>query len=295
MVATAAAPAAHPNMEPSMTSTTPDSVDVESSYLLPDDASDRLDRDGFVRLQGVLSPATIAHFEPAVTKAVLDLNTNRRPLEERDTYDRAFLQVTNLWQQADAARELVGSPRVAEVAARLLGVPAVRLYHDQALYKEPGGGITPWHADQYYWPLSSDRVITVWIPLQETPLDMGALEFARGSHRVEFGRDLPISDESERLLQEELTRHAFDVDRAAYAVGDASFHLGWTFHRAGANTSAVARRAMTMIYMDADIVVAEPVNDNQRADLAAFMPDTPVGSVPATPLNPVLHPADRRS
>ena len=88
----------------------------------------------------------------------------------------------------------------------------LRLYHDQALYKEPGGGITPWHADHYYWPLSSDRMCTVWVPLQQTPLEMGPLEFASGSHRFRvFGRDMPISDESEARLQEALAQQNFEI------------------------------------------------------------------------------------
>jgi len=31
-----------------------------------------------------------------------------------------------------------------------MGVQGVRLYHDQALIKEPGGKPTPWHQDYYY-------------------------------------------------------------------------------------------------------------------------------------------------
>lgn len=58
--------------------------------------------------------------------------------------------MTNLWQHSERAHELVFSRRLAQIAAELLRVDGVRLYHDQALYKEPGGGITPWHADQYY-------------------------------------------------------------------------------------------------------------------------------------------------
>jgi ectoine hydroxylase-related dioxygenase (phytanoyl-CoA dioxygenase family) len=272
--------------------TTPD-IDLDSPYALAGDAPDRFAEDGFIRLPGVLSPAIVEHFEPTITGEVLRLNHDLRPLAARDTYSRAFLQVTNLWRHNGTVSQLVHSRRLAQVAARLLGVDGVRLYHDQALYKEPGGGITPWHADQYYWPFASDRTITVWIPLQDTPIELGSLEFARGSHRFESGRDLPISDESERELQRELLAQGFAVDRAPYAVGDASFHLGWTFHRAGPNTSTVARRVMTVIYVDADIVVSEPTNDNRRADLATFMPGTAVGSVPDTELNPVLYRASQ--
>jgi ectoine hydroxylase-related dioxygenase (phytanoyl-CoA dioxygenase family) len=118
---------------------------------------------------------------------------------------------------------------------------------------------------------------------------LGPLEFARSSHRFEHGRDLPISDDSERELQRILATQGFEVDSAPFRVGDASFHLGWTFHRAGPNTSTTARRVMTIIYVDADAVVSAPTNDSQRNDLSVWLGDTPVGAVPDTELNPVLY------
>jgi ectoine hydroxylase-related dioxygenase (phytanoyl-CoA dioxygenase family) len=244
-------------------------------------------RDGFVHLSGVLSAQTIARYEPTITDEVNRRHTQHLPLAERDTFDRAFLHVTNLWRQHETVRQLVFSPRLAGIAARLLGVPATRLYHDQALYKEPGGSITPWHADQYYWPLSSDRTVTAWLPLQHTPLEMGPLAFARGSHRLSLGRGLPISDESEQLLQEAVARQGFEHVLEPFALGDASFHRGWTFHHAGPNRTAVPRRVMTVIYMDADIRVAPPANRAQTRDLD-WMPGASVGQIPDTPLNPVL-------
>jgi ectoine hydroxylase-related dioxygenase (phytanoyl-CoA dioxygenase family) len=170
-------------------------------------------------------------------------------------------------------------------------VTGVRLYHDQALYKESGGGITPWHADQYYWPLSSDRTVTVWVPLQHTPNDMGPLSFARGSQTHEFGRDLPISDESEATLAVDLAEANFALVVEPFALGDVSFHTGWTFHRAGPNNSGSPRAVMTVIYMASDITVIEPTNDVHVREVAKWMPGTAVGEVPASPLNPVLYTA----
>ena len=60
--------------------------------------------------------------------------------------------------------------------------------------------ITPAHADQYYWPLATDRTITAWIPLQAVPEDMGPLGFYARSQSESFGRDLGISDESEAKI-----------------------------------------------------------------------------------------------
>jgi len=116
---------------------------------------------------------------------------------------------------------------------------------------------------------------------------MGPLAFAAGSHRVSVGRELNISDESERELYRELAAHSLPVVADPFDVGEVSFHLGWTFHRANPNRSGSVRRVMTIIYMDADITVAEPVNDSQRGDLG-WLGGTAVGEVPDGPLNPVL-------
>ena len=258
-------------------------------YELPPGAPELLDEHGFIRLRSVLSKSLVRRYEPEITRKVFDLNTMHLPLEERDTYSKAFLQVENLWRSSAAAQEFVFSRRLARIAAELLGVDGVRLYADQALYKEPGGGITPWHADQYYWPLGSDRAITAWIPLQDTPMELGPLEFADGSHRFSHGRDLPISDESESELQAALGAQGFRTDASAYQIGDVSYHLGWIFHHAGPNRSQATRRVMTVIYVDADIRVAEPSNDAQRRDLAMMMPGAVVGEVPDTPGNPELY------
>jgi ectoine hydroxylase-related dioxygenase (phytanoyl-CoA dioxygenase family) len=178
--------------------------------------------------------------------------------------------------------------RLARIAAELLGVRGVRLYHDQALYKEAGGGFTPWHADQYYWPLASDLCCTAWLPLQDTPLEMGPLAFAPGSHRFEYGRDLRISDESEAAAGLALEHAGFSQQVEPFRLGDVSFHSGWTFHRAGENRTDRCREVMTVIYMDVDMRLAAPRNRNQEADREAWCPGTAVGERIETPLNPVL-------
>lgn len=261
---------------------------VTSSYQLTDAERLAFERQGCIKLRGVLDPDQLAPFGEVITEKVIELNTQHLPMEERDTYNKAFLQVGHLWKQSPVVERFVRSPDLARLAADLLGVRSVRLYHDQALYKEPSGGITPWHADQYYWPLSTDRAITVWIPLQDTPTELGPLTFAVGSHRFGMGRDLPISDESEIKIAEYMLRQGYPTDDSPYALGDISYHLGWTFHRAGPNVSTVPRRVMTIIYLDADMIIGEPTNDAQRADLKACAPGRKPGDRFDTELNPVL-------
>ena len=244
---------------------------------------------GYIKLHQVLSPALLEHFRRSIHDRVAKLSADAVPLEQRSTYGKAFLQIMNLWTQSSEVREFVFGKRLARIAAELMGVSGVRIYHDQALYKEPGGGITPWHADQYYWPVSSDKMVTAWVPLQQTPQDMGPLAFCEKSHRFQIGRDLEISDESEITLKEAL--HSFRLEDSGFDLGDVSFHAGWTFHRAGANSTERAREVMTMIYMDENMTLVPPKNKNQIADIARWCPGVEVGQRVASPLNPVLYSA----
>lgn len=262
---------------------------LTEAYPLREDAVDQFRRDGFIHLHRVVAPETLRRYADEITIKVLELNTMDLPLSQRSTYDKAFLQVANIWRQSNIVKELVFSRRLARIATELLGSNGVRLYHDQALYKEPGGGVTPWHVDQYYWPLASPATVTAWIPLQDTPVEMGPLSFASGSHRFPFLRDLSISDASEQVIQEAMDRERYPYVERPFELGDVSFHNGYTFHRAPPNRSRQARQVMTIIYMDRDIKVSEPTNDQQRGDLETWLPGTRIGATPDGPLNPVLY------
>lgn len=272
-----------------MKTTTPPLHILEEPYMLTPGQIAFYRENRYIKLKQVLPPGILAYYAKVIYDEVRELNTMHLPMEERDTYSKAFLQVMNLWLENEEIKRLVFSRRLARIATELMGVNGVRLYHDQALFKEPGGGFTPWHADQYYWPLSNDNAITIWIPLQETPLDMGPLEFSAQSHRLNGGRGLKISDESEKQIAQLLRDGGFRHVVEPFELGEASFHSGWLFHRAGANTSDKMRQVMTVIYMDKDMRLKAPENDNQQADWDAWCPGARVGEVIDTPLNPVLY------
>lgn len=264
---------------------------LSERYELTPEQIDFYDKNRYIKLKNVLDQATLDHFNKVISDRVeiKKKEIENIPLEKRDTYGKAFLQLMNLWTEDEAVKELVMSPRIASIAAQLIQADGVRLYHDQALFKEAGGGITPWHADQYYWPLDSDKTVTAWIPLQETPKEMGPLEFSAGSHKIEEGRDLAISDESEAVLKEKLRVNDFPHVIEAFDAGEVSFHSGWVFHRAGANSTDQVRKVMTVIYMDKDMKVTPPKNKHQQNDLDTWMPGATPGEVVDSPLNPVLY------
>jgi len=262
---------------------------LDEPFLLSTEQINFFRQNGFVKLKNVLSPEAIAYLNATISDEVQRLNTQHLPLEERDTYGKAFLQIMNIWTKSEPVKEIVFSKRLAKIASDLLGVSGVRLYHDQALYKEPHGGITPWHADQYYWPLANDATVTVWIPLQETPLEMGPLEFSSQSFKLTAGRDKEIGDESQQMLNETLDKEGFKHVIEPFEIGEVSFHRGWLFHRAGANNTDKMRGVMTMIYMDKDMILKQPENKNQLVDWETWCPGAEVGKQIDTPINPVLY------
>jgi len=263
--------------------------DIDSAYPLTADHVNQFAADGFIKLKQVFDQDTLDYYADAIREEVKAMTENVAPLTDRTLYGKAFLQCINLFERNARIREFVFGKRLARIATDLLGTSGVRLYHDQALFKEPGGGYTPWHVDQVYWPLSSDRTVTAWVPLQPVPLEKGPLCFAKGSHRLQEGRDLIISEESERFIGERMKLSDFPVDETPFDLGEVSFHLGFLFHRAGPNQTTAPREVMTVIYMDSEMRLTEATSDAQRNDTRAFCPGIAVGEKIDSPKTPVLY------
>lgn len=264
-------------------------MELNRTYPLSRQHIEYYQENGFIKLKDVLSQRDIGHFNEVISSVVDSLHTNSTPMDERDTYGKAFVQITNLWTKDERVRPLVFSRTLAEIASTLMECDGVRLYHDQALFKESSGGYTPWHADQYYWPLSSSKSCTAWIPLQETRAEMGPLEFSPRSHRIAGGRDLEIGDESEQEINDLLQRSGLETVSEPFDCGEVSFHTGWLFHRAGPNISGSTRKVMCVIYMDKDMQLIEPKNEHQRIDWKAWCPDVNPGEVIDSELTPLLY------
>ncbi|MGH9457892.1 MAG: phytanoyl-CoA dioxygenase family protein [Thermoanaerobaculia bacterium] len=263
---------------------------IRSDYPLDDGVIEAFRRDGHVVVRGLLAREDVEPWRPVVAGAVDDVARSRDRQGRIDDYSELFVQVTNLWRMSEAARPLVLARRFAGVAARLLGTPSVRLYHDQALFKPPGAARTPWHQDRHYWPLDTPLTVTMWLALVDVPAIAGPMLFASGSHRTEGLGDLDISPETDWRLQALVERGQWSISSTPVAAGDATFHAGGTIHSAGANASDRTREILTVIYFADGARAAVPANENQRVDAEVFLPGVRPGELAASELNPVLYP-----
>jgi ectoine hydroxylase-related dioxygenase (phytanoyl-CoA dioxygenase family) len=211
---------------------------------------DAFRRDGFVVVPDLLSPHEVQRFGVAVDAAVAArMAWDSRQLTEKSRYEQSFQQCLNLWEDNADVRPLTFHPRIAAAAAHLLGVSAIRLWHDQALYKEAGGRSTDAHQDQPYWPIRETDTITAWIPFDGSQLDAGAMGYVPGSHRFGVRKFVNIffDEQPYDIVNGPEARGVAPVF-VEVQRGSVAFHHGLTFHVAQPNRSKRTRRVHTMIF-----------------------------------------------
>jgi ectoine hydroxylase-related dioxygenase (phytanoyl-CoA dioxygenase family) len=207
------------------------------------------DRDGFVVVNGLLGTDELDHFAPLVTAAVhARSDADPRALHERSLYEQSFQQCQNLWEDHPELRALTFHARVGQAAAELLGADAVRLWHDQALFKRAGGRGTDPHQDQPYWPIAETRTITAWVPMHGSTFASGAMGYLPGSHRTGLHRFQNIfhAEDAQSLLD---APEVAGIEPVFVEVprGGVAFHAGLTVHMAKPNTTDTDRAVHTMI------------------------------------------------
>jgi ectoine hydroxylase-related dioxygenase (phytanoyl-CoA dioxygenase family) len=218
--------------------------------MVSDRQRDGFERDGFVIVSNLLSDGELSRFGTAVDAAVAArMAWDSRRVDEKRRYEQSFQQCINLWEDHPEVRLLTFHPRITEAAAALLGVPAIRLWHDQALYKEAGGRSTDAHQDQAYWPIRETETITAWIPFDGSTLESGAMGYVPGSHRFGVRKFVNIFfDEQPYDLVSGPEARGVEPLFVEVPKGSVAFHHGLTFHVAKPNRSGRTRRVHTMIF-----------------------------------------------
>lgn len=262
--------------------------ELDVPFPVTADQSRQYRRDGQILLRGLASREEIAEYRPEIQRTLRDVSARKEVQGRIEEYSSLFVQVTNVWMLNDRVRRFVLARRFAGAAARLMGVPRVRLYHDQALFKPAGGRATPWHQDQFYWPLETTHTISLWMPLIDLTREMGTMIFANGSHTEGPLVPVSISEESDRRFRALLEERRYPLASYDVGAGDATFHAGWTAHSAHANTSGAVREVLTIIYYADGTRVKEPENEFQKTDMSVFHPGLKPGDTAASPLNPIV-------
>jgi ectoine hydroxylase-related dioxygenase (phytanoyl-CoA dioxygenase family) len=243
--------------------------------------------DGYLVIENFLTPAELATWRERVDAAVakrtgktpgqlagnklfdsdpdgfVEGRPNAADLEDNSQgspsyYASVFTQTLQLWMDDAPMAELMVSPAIGKMAAELAGVRGIRIWHDQALIKEPWANPTGWHLDNPYWSFDDSHgphggTLSLWVALDDATPENGCMHFVRGSHRhTEYRRNAGIGRNLGELFErypEWQGRAEMEPVAVPMRAGAASFHSGMTAHGAGANMTAGRRRAMTCGYM----------------------------------------------
>ena len=272
--------------------------------LLPAELVARFREDGFVVVPDLLSTDELDRYGALVTDAVAYRTAGDTvPLEEKSRYQQSFVQCMNLWEDFPDIRPLTFHPQLGQAAAELLGVDAVRLWHDQALYKRAGGRATDPHQDHPYWPMKETASVTAWIPFEGSTLESGAMAYLPGSHEVGLRKFVNIFFGEPQNILEDPEVAGIEPVFVEVPKGSVAFHHGLTVHLARPNVTATDRKVHTIIYFAdgntrgyphphfsvdrAGIEVGQPI----ASDVTPIVWPRPDGDLPERPAKPLTVPA----
>jgi hypothetical protein len=190
----------------------------------------RLDNDGFVILERVLSRSDIADVVAALAPFEAE-----RPMGRSDFEGKLSQRVYSLAGKGEAFWRLAENPRVVRVLeAKLLR--GFLLSNLQSIRLHPGEKSQAWHTDDAFYPVPRPHdtlaVSTIWA-LEDFTDTNGATELIPGSHR--WGSDHP--DDRPHVAK-----------KAVMPAGSVVIFDGALWHRGGSNASSTTRLAVSPQY-----------------------------------------------
>lgn len=163
-------------------------------------------------------------------------------------------QLCNVWKADRVLAAVVLSPMVGEFAARLAGLPGMRLAQDNAIWKPPSGRALLCHQDAAYLDhLDPPNMTTCWMALDDTAADTGTIYYVRGSHlwpRAPSDGTFHAPEDWLAHVRDAVPPDAeLELLPIEVPAGGAAFHDGWTFHGSPSNERADAQRRSIISHM----------------------------------------------
>ena len=125
--------------------------------------------------------------------------------------------------------------------------------------KLPGDGkAVSFHQDASYWGLTPAKTVTVWLALDDTDEDNGAMQFLPGSHKVGH---IPWKESSEESVLNQQIKDISMFDKPFsnnLKAGEYSLHSSLLVHGSPKNQSSRRRCGLTIRYAPQDVVPLSP-------------------------------------
>ncbi|XP_026991086.2 probable alpha-ketoglutarate-dependent hypophosphite dioxygenase [Tachysurus fulvidraco] len=232
---------------------------------------------GYVTSIPILSPEQLQQARNAFAEL------ERKFGEDYTSYSLHNVHMTHSW-----VMDLVKHPRVLEVITAVLG-PDVLLLDSRFICKYPvskqsktqgsneiishsseqeSESILPyvaWHQDMKYWGLDGGPVVSVWLALDDSQVENGALQVIPGSHCSGLLPHRQAKLTGNMLsVNQEIPEELVEKEKALFCpllAGQMSIHDGLLVHGSDPNTSGKRRCGFVIRYVP---TAAYPVQDPER-------------------------------
>lgn len=174
--------------------------------------------------------------------------------------------LTGTWKSDLAIAAFALSADAGRAAAYLAGWPGARLALDTIWHKPPRAHESAMHQDTSFMKgIAPEKVITIWLTLDDTEPGCATLEYAPGSHRWPVDhrpRDFHVPDGGYKFYMEAAARAAGVAAPETLALklpaGSISIHAGEMWHGAGPNGSdSRIRRSIGLHFLSSEARYAD--------------------------------------
>jgi ectoine hydroxylase-related dioxygenase (phytanoyl-CoA dioxygenase family) len=161
--------------------------------------------------------------------------------------------------QKKAFRELSLQPIIGAIAARLMQTDTVRYFQDQLVSKEPhhqNSSKVGWHTDRsYHSNCTSNKLLTVWIPLHDVKEEHGSLVMVNCSHKwSQTDHIRGFNHDNHAEIEQNFVKQGKEFQPIPLELkkGQISFHSSSLIHGSYQNQSNIMRRAVVLNVQDGE-------------------------------------------
>ena len=183
--------------------------------------------------------------------------------------------------------EICMNPRILDLVEGILGANFF-IWASSFFIKEPFSTATVgWHQDAYYWPMTPQHSVTVWLAFDDVDEGNGGMKIIPGSQKggvIKHKR----AGATDSVLTLELESGSFREDTAVQfrlKAGEISMHDDRAIHGSPANPSPRRRAGLTIRYSGTEVKNDLAVNPNFKAYLCRGVDEyhhNPAGAVPTS-------------
>lgn len=148
-------------------------------------------------------------------------------------------------------KKLGNTKKIRDIVSYFLDSEAE--YRQSELFAKPKkiGLPSPDHQDNYYWAVKGSNALTIWVALNTSNKDNGAIHYYDGSHKFGIWDHIPsFAKGSSQTIKDKSYLKKFNKAQPQLDVGDALVHHCLVVHGSSANNSNFSRKGWTIQFKD---------------------------------------------